>query len=172
MTYDVTIDDEAFRVELERQENGRWRCQVNGRAVEVDAALPERDVLSLIVGGRACEVERERPGSGRGDAAELQLVIRGRRYAAAVRDPRALRSRRARTAADDGPRPLAAPMPGKVVRVLAPAGTRVAAGQGIVVIEAMKMQNELKSPKAGVVQKLLVTEGAAVNAGDVLAVVE
>jgi biotin carboxyl carrier protein len=63
-------------------------------------------------------------------------------------------------------------MPGKVVRLLAPPGAELEAGDGILVVEAMKMQNELKSPKKGRLQKVSVTEGAAVNAGDVLAVVE
>jgi biotin carboxyl carrier protein len=63
-------------------------------------------------------------------------------------------------------------MPGKVVRVLAAEKTEVDAGQGVLVVEAMKMQNELKSPKKGIVQKIIATEGTAVNAGDVLAVVE
>ena len=63
-------------------------------------------------------------------------------------------------------------MPGKVVRVLAPPQTEVEAGQGVIVVEAMKMQNELKSPKKGIVQKVLAAEGARVNAGDVLAIVE
>jgi biotin carboxyl carrier protein len=67
---------------------------------------------------------------------------------------------------------IVAPMPGKVVRILAREGTEVQAGQGIIVVEAMKMQNELKSPKQGVVQKIEVTEGATVNAGDVLVIVE
>jgi biotin carboxyl carrier protein len=63
-------------------------------------------------------------------------------------------------------------MPGKVVRVLVDQGTQVEAGAGVLVVEAMKMQNEIKSPKKGVVQKILAIEGAAVNAGDVLAIVE
>jgi biotin carboxyl carrier protein len=63
-------------------------------------------------------------------------------------------------------------MPGKVVRILVSPGEEVAAGAAIAVVEAMKMQNEIKSPKKGVVQKVLVGEGAAVNAGDVLAIVE
>jgi biotin carboxyl carrier protein len=63
-------------------------------------------------------------------------------------------------------------MPGKIVRVLVPESAEVEAGQGVVVVEAMKMQNEIKSPKKGVVRKLVAMEGAAVNAGDVLAVVE
>ena len=71
-----------------------------------------------------------------------------------------------------GARPLVAPMPGKVVRFLVTANSTVEAGQGVVVVEAMKMQNEIKSPKKGRVVKLAVAEGAAVNAGDVLAIVE
>ena len=63
-------------------------------------------------------------------------------------------------------------MPGKIVRLLVTEKSEVEAGQGIVVVEAMKMQNEIKSPKKGVVQKILVAQGASVNAGDVLAIVE
>jgi biotin carboxyl carrier protein len=63
-------------------------------------------------------------------------------------------------------------MPGKVVRLLVQEGTEVEPGHGIAVVEAMKMQNEIKSPKKGIVRKMLVGEGAAVNAGDVLAIVE
>jgi biotin carboxyl carrier protein len=63
-------------------------------------------------------------------------------------------------------------MPGKVVRVLAAVGDAVEAGQGLLVVEAMKMQNEIRSPKSGKVERLLVKEGQAVNAGEVLAWVE
>jgi biotin carboxyl carrier protein len=63
-------------------------------------------------------------------------------------------------------------MPGKVVRILLREGAEVEAGTGILVVEAMKMQNEVKSPKKGKIQKIVVSEGAAVNAGDVLGIVE
>ena len=65
-----------------------------------------------------------------------------------------------------------APMPGKVVRLLCAAGDQVTAGQGVAVVEAMKMQNEVQSPKAGQVLELRVREGQTVNAGEVLAVIE
>jgi len=101
----------------------------------------------------------------------MHLWVGSVRYAVRVRDPRSLRSRQA---ADDGkgPRKLVAPMPGKVVRVLVQEEAEVEAGQGIIVVEAMKMQNEIKSPKKGVVRKLTASEGANVNSGDVLAIVE
>ena len=163
MTYDVNIDGKNYRLELERVD-GRWACRVDGRTVEIDAVLARRDVLSILIDGKAYEIKRERT------AVDMHLWVGSVRYAAQLRDPRSLRSR----AADDGkgPRKLLAPMPGKIVRVLVAESAEVEAGQGIVVVEAMKMQNEIKSPKKGVVRKLVAAEGAAVNAGDVLAVVE
>jgi biotin carboxyl carrier protein len=94
------------------------------------------------------------------------------RFGVVVRDPRSLRSRRDGAGDEKGPKKVIAPMSGRVVRLLASEGAEVEAGQGIVVVEAMKMQNEIKSPKKGVVQKLMATTGANVNAGDVLAIVE
>jgi biotin carboxyl carrier protein len=83
-----------------------------------------------------------------------------------------LRGRKRGDADDASPKKLIAPMPGKVIRVLLAEKAQVEAGQGIVVMEAMKMQNEIKSPRKGTIQKILVAEGANVNAGDVLAIVE
>jgi biotin carboxyl carrier protein len=164
MTYDVMIDGNAYRLELSRVEEG-WVCRIDGRAIEVDAVLARPDVISLRIGNQAFEVKCERVGG------DLHLWVGSQRFAAEVRDPRSLRGRS--SAIDDhGPRKLTAPMPGKVVRLLATEGSMVDAGSGVVVVEAMKMQNEIKSPKKGTLQRLLVREGAAVNAGDVLAIVE
>lgn len=164
MTYDIAIDGKHYRLELDQHEHG-WSCRVDGREVEVDAVLARPNVLSLRLGSKAYEVKCERVGS------DLHLWVGSRRFAAEVSDPRSLRSR-ARTADDHGPKKLTAPMPGKVVRVLLGQGAEVQAGEGVLVVEAMKMQNEVKSPKKGTIQKILVAEGAAVNAGDVLAIVE
>ena len=101
-----------------------------------------------------------------------QKVTGSARYAAELRDPRSLRSRKDGAGNEHGPKKLVAPMPGKVVRILVHEKAEVEAGQGIVVVEAMKMQNEIKSPKKGVVKKIVAAEGANVNAGDVLAIVE
>jgi len=163
MTYDVTIDGKNYRLELDRAE-GRWSCRLDGRVVEIDAVLARPDVLSLRVGDKAYEFKSERV------AGVLQIWVGNQRFAPEVRDPRLLRSR-SRVTEDHGPKKLTAPMPGKIVRVLATEGVEVEAGAGVLVIEAMKMQNEIKSPKKGTIQKILVREGAAVNAGDVLAIV-
>lgn len=164
MTYDVTIDGKNFRLKLEQTE-GRWLCRLDGREIEVDAVLARPDVLSLRIGNKAYEVKCERVAS------DLHLWVGSARFAAEVRDPRSLRGR-VRAVDDHGPRKLTAPMPGKIVRVLVSEGASVEAGAGVLVVEAMKMQNEIKSPKKGTIQKILVSEGAAVNAGDVLAIVE
>ena len=164
MTYEIAIDGKSHRLDLS-QADGRWSCRVDGREAEVDAVLARPNVLSLRIGNKAYEVKCERVGG------DVHIWVGSRRFAAEVRDPRSLRSR-ARVADDQGPKKLTAPMPGKVVRILLSQGTEVEAGAGVLVVEAMKMQNEVKSPKKGTIQKILVSEGTAVNAGDVLAIVE
>jgi biotin carboxyl carrier protein len=164
MIYDITIDGTSHRLELDRAE-ARWSCRLDGREVQVDAVLVEKDVLSLRIGNYAYEVRREQVASG------TQLSVGSARFVVDVRDPRSLRGR-IRASDDHGAKKLTAPMPGKVVRVLVREGDAVEAGAGVAVVEAMKMQNEIKSPKKGIVAKVLVSEGTAVNAGDVLVVVE
>ena len=164
MTYDISIDGKNYRLDLNRADSG-WSCRLDGREVEVDAVLARPDVLSLRIGNLAYEVKCERV------AGDTHLWVGSARFAVEVRDPRSLRGR-VRAVDDHGPRKLTAPMPGKIVRVLVNQGDQVDAGAGVLVVEAMKMQNEIKSPKRGTIQKILVGEGAAVNAGDVLAIVE
>jgi len=164
MFYDVTIDGKNYRLDLSRAD-GHWSCRLDGRDVEVEAVLARPDVLSLRIGNLAYEVKSERVAN------DLHLWVGSTRFAVEVRDPRSLRGR-SRTADHQGPKKITAPMPGKVVRLLLREGDSVEAGAGVAVVEAMKMQNEIKSPKKGTVQKILVSEGTPVNAGDVLAVVE
>lgn len=164
MIFDVNVNDRDYRVELEAQKSGGWNCRVNGEETIVDAATTAQGVLSLLVGGESFEVIA--------NAGNQQIAVGGLRYAIEVRDPRAWKTRKSRAGAADGPKKIVAPMPGKVVRVIASEGAEVQSGAGVVVIEAMKMQNELKSPKKGRVAKIMALEGATVNAGDVLAVVE
>jgi biotin carboxyl carrier protein len=166
MTYEVIVDGKTHRLELTRGET-TWLCKVDDQMIEVDAALTARDVLSLLVGGDAFEVKRELSLQG-----QLHLVIGSARYAVDVQDPRALRTRRAAGGAEAGPQKITAPMPGKIVRVIVAVGSEVKAGQGVIVMEAMKMQNELKSPKDGRVQKILTSEGSTVNPGDTLAIIQ
>jgi biotin carboxyl carrier protein len=164
MLYDVTIDGKNYRLEINRAD-GRWSCRLDGQDVEVDAILARPDVLSLRIGNMAYEIKSERLAN------DSHLWVGSTRFAVEVRDPRSLRGR-TRTGDDYGPRKITASMPGKVVRLLVREGDRVELGAGVAVVEAMKMQNEIKSPKKGTIQKIPVSEGTAVNAGDVLAIVE
>jgi biotin carboxyl carrier protein len=168
MTSNVIINGKTYRLDLDRaldRDQARWSCHLDGREIAVDAVLIRPDVLSLRIGNRAYQIQRERVSG------ELHICVGNKRYIAEVRDPRSLRGR-GRTADDQGPKKLTAPMPGKIVRILVSEGAEVDADAGVLVVEAMKMQNEIKSPKRGKIQKLLAREGAAVNAGDVLAIVE
>ena len=139
---------------------------LDGESIAIEAQILRPGVLSLIVDGRAWRVVLE------DDANEPAIHIAGERIPYRVDDPRSLKGRRARVGTTDGPKAIKASMPGRVVRILAQKGEAVEAHQGVVVIEAMKMQNELKSPKAGTVAELRVAPGDTVVAGDVLAVVE
>lgn len=156
----------AGRVRVIEYAPGETSVLVDGVSVLVEAHELRPGVLSLIVAGRAWRVILEE------DANEPAVLISGNRIPYQVEDPRSLKARRAHGGGSEGPRAIKASMPGRVVRVLARVGDQVEAHQGIVVIEAMKMQNELKSPKAGVIAEIRVKPGNTVSAGDVLAVVE
>lgn len=141
-------------------------AMLDGSPLAVEAHLLRPGVLSLLIDGRAWRVVLDT------EAGEPSLHLADERIAYGVNDPRSLKARRARAAGADGPKAIKASMPGRVVRVLAQKGDPVEAHQGVVVIEAMKMQNELKSPKEGKVAELRVAPGDTVAAGDVLAIIE
>jgi biotin carboxyl carrier protein len=145
---------------------GEATIQIDGESIAIEATLLRPGVLSLIVDGRAHRIVLEN------DTGAPAILIHGQRIPYQISDPRSLKARRARSAGTDGPKTIKASMPGRVVRILAQRGETVEAHQGVIVIEAMKMQNELKSPKAGKVSELRVTPGDTVAAGDVLAVIE
>jgi biotin carboxyl carrier protein len=121
------------------------------------------------MGGISLEVRVEaRAETG---AAGLRVIVDGREYSADVRDPRQWRRHRGAAAEAKGRQQVLAPMPGKIIRLLVKAGDSVEMKQGLVVVEAMKMQNEIRSPKSGTVERLMATEGQAVNTGEVLAII-
>jgi biotin carboxyl carrier protein len=170
MIYEVTIAEKAYHVELVRTGEGqtgeKWTCQLNGRQLPIDVALIQEGMLSILLNGKSYDVKQELIGT------ETNVVIGHERFRASVRDPRSFRSRQRAGASEQGIKKITAPMPGKVVRILAAVGDQVEAGQSVIVIEAMKMQNELKAPKSGIIKKITVAEGAAVEAGQALAEVE
>jgi biotin carboxyl carrier protein len=141
----------------------QWR--IDGREVDADAVEISPGVFSVIIAGESIEVRIERKGS------ELSVFAGGQEYAAAIQDPRELKKNRSGAAEAFGRQSVTAPMAGKIVRCLVAAGDDVQAGQGLAIVEAMKMQNEIRSPKTGKIERVAVVEGQTVNPGDVVAVV-
>jgi biotin carboxyl carrier protein len=164
LIYDAQVAGRTLRVEVQGRD-GRYTVRLGQRTLEVDYQEWEGGFASLLVEGRSHDVGIERQAAGyRVQLAEHELLIElapaAREAAAATRRP------------TTGPLRVAAPMPGKIVRVLVEAGQPVAAEQGLVVVEAMKMENELRAPRAGRVRETCVRLGQAVETGAVLVVIE
>jgi len=157
--YEINVDLDGDRV----------KATVDGRSYELDVReLSEGEYLLL----KGTTVFRCRVEPKQDSRQSFEVFLRGRSSDIKVIDPKRLRSGQASAAHDPSTAEVVAPMRGKIVRVLVEEGSDVAAGDGIAIVEAMKMQNEMKSPKAGVVVSITAVAGATVNAGDVLAVVE
>ena len=146
--------------------------EVDGRHYDLEVRELAPGEYLLINGSHVykCRVEGKRDSTPMGGS--WSVVLRGQKHDMAIIDPKRLRSAQSWAAHQGGAAEIVSPMPGKIVRVLVEAGALVAAGAGIIVVEAMKMQNEMKAPKAGVVVSIRTEAGATVNAGDVLAVIE
>jgi biotin carboxyl carrier protein len=166
MKYEIVINGARRSVEFTPpgKEVSRVTFTVDGRLVEADAIRIPGGAYSILLAGRSLEVTAEETSGG------LLLRAKGREFQVEILDPRLWQRRRGAGIELEGRQQLIAPMPGKIVRVLVEAGQQVNAGQGLLVIEAMKMQNEIRSPKSGTVEKL-AREGQTVNAGEVLAIV-
>ena len=167
MTVWVEIGGRQRCVELPSNADGAaTTIVVDGKQTVADVRMLRDGVLSLIVGGRQFQCILQRDADG--DA----VVVAGKRFGFSIADPRSLAGQRGATGGSDGPKAVKAPMPGRVVRILVAVGDEVEKERGLVVIEAMKMQNELKSPKTGHVFRVAVAVGDTVAAGDVLVIVE
>ena len=171
MTFDIEINGHGRTISIERAAAGRYRVVVDGRAQLVDATRVGSFGLSLLIDGadRSSREIQVTPGTAPG---EMLVVIDGKSIAVVVNGRRSGHRAADGAAHARGEQAVVAPMPGRVVRLLAAAGDEVNARQPIVVVEAMKMENELRSPKAGRVKEIVVKAGESVEAGRVLAVIE
>lgn len=166
MKLEIEIDGRTHRVDIAPAgESGQWSVRLDDQPIQADAHFIRPGVLSLIIDGRSHRIVLD------ADLADPVLHIGEHRIPWQAEDRRSFRRRR-RHGGAEGPVTLKASMPGRVVRVLIQKGDTVAAHQGIIVVEAMKMQNELRSPKEGRVADLRVAAGDTVKAGEVLAVIE
>jgi len=168
MRLHATIAGNKHAVDLQF-ESARANVEVDGRRYELDVHESGADSYLLITDGRVfdCRVEA-RPESGKA----VNVVVGTTPFAVTLTDLKRLRGAPKTGAQTDEAAHIVAPMPGKIVRVLVEVGDQIEIGAGIVVVEAMKMQNEMKAPRAGTVVALSAQVGATVNSGDVLAVIE
>jgi biotin carboxyl carrier protein len=143
----VQVDDRHYEIEVHNSEEGSYLMFENRQVYE-------------------CRVEPTQKSRERFD-----VSLRGSHHSVTVMDPRRLRTDENSDRHHHGETEIVAQMPGKVVRVLVEAGTHVEEGSGVVIVEAMKMQNEMKSPRTGVVVAVNVAPGDTVNAGEVLATI-
>ena len=164
MRFVVTVGRDTLPVEVIEWE-GRYRVRLGDEWLDVDARAPASGPASLLIGGASYLVDVT------DDSGDTVVVVGGETYRMRVEElGRGARGGGAGTARGSGQR-LVAPMPGKVVSVHVHPGDRVTPGAPLVVLEAMKMENELRATAGGVVAEVLVSPGQAVNAGDLLVVV-
>jgi acetyl/propionyl-CoA carboxylase alpha subunit len=165
--YEVSERGETLRVELREVGEGLYDLVFEGRAVRVDAAKSGRTIYSIIEDGRQFEAMVEERG-----AHGFDILVHGRLFHLEAVDERSRLLVEQARSVSEGPQTVTAQMPGKVVKLHVRCGEAVREGQGVVVVEAMKMENEIASPIDGVVTELPVAEGRAVETGEVLFVVE
>lgn len=160
-------DAEATELIIEPLGDNRYGITLEGKTFEVDTLELPNGGLSLVAGTASWAADFEEKND------TMEVLVRGQRVRLDVADERKLRLRAANAAFGvEGKQTINAPMPGKVVKLLVKAGDEVVEGQGLVVVEAMKMENELKSPKGGKVTEVFAKEGTAVENGAPLLVVE
>lgn len=167
MKYFVDIDGRAYEIEI-----GPEGVKLGGRPVAVDLQPSDSSRLwHLVLDGRRHTLRAHREGGGRG---VWEIVIDGRPHRVTALDEqwKAIREVTGTAPSDHGPIEVKAPIPGLVVAVQVGADERVVKGQGLVIIEAMKMENEMKATSSGRVADVKVTPGQAVNKGETLLVIE
>jgi biotin carboxyl carrier protein len=167
MKFDIHLSGASGKqsrtVELERDADG-WRITLDGQPIQANAVQIAPNVFSILIAGQSHEIRIAQTAAGK-----LTLQAGSNEFSAEVLDLRAWRGRRHGAIEAEGRQEIVAPMPGKIIRLLVDAGAKVEAGQGLIVVEAMKMQNEIRSPKSGTVERIFAKEGQPVNAGEVLA---
>lgn len=163
------LDDEQHDIEILRGDDSKLTARVDGRVYQLEASEPEPNVYLFKHDNQIHQIfvsPNERSGTS------VSVSCAGNDFEIKIYDPKRLRGSGAGSGEAGGASEVKTAMPGKVVRVLAEAGAKIKKGDGVIIVEAMKMQNEMKSPKDGIVREIRFAIGATVNAGDVLAVID
>ncbi len=168
MKINAELDGEKHEVALE-QTGAIVSAEIDGRIYKLEVSEPEPNIYLFKHDGEIFEIFVS-PNEKSNEP--FQVSVANHNLEIKISDPKRLRGSGAAGGEIEGTAELKTAMPGKVVRVLIEQGASVQTGDGIIVVEAMKMQNEMKSPKDGIVKEIRFFEGATVNAGDVLVVIE
>ena len=169
MHYAAIINNTEFPIEISELSPGHYRVVIDGQIHDVDAQFISATTLSILENNASQRIETEENPQG-----GMNLRVHGQIVHLEMLDMRALRLRRAQdaTATFDGPLTINSPMPGKVVKILVKENQEVNEGDGLLIIEAMKMENELRAPKSGIVKTIQAVEGATVESGAALCIVD
>lgn len=168
MKLQAEINQESVEIEI-RREGETVVAEIDGRKFKLEVSQPEPNTYLFKNENKIFETfvsPLQNAGS------PLQVKIKNNEFEIILHDPKRLRDAKGKGGQAEGIAEIKTAMPGKVVRVLTESGTEIKAGEGVIVVEAMKMQNELKSPKDGVLKEIRFKEGDTVNAGDILALIE
>ena len=162
MKLQATIGDEKREVEIKR-DGEKVFARVDDREYDLEASEVESNVFLLKHDNRIYQIYVAPNGYVNVGVHQFEITLT---------DPKRLRGAKSADVGADGISEIKTAMPGKLVRVLVEVGAEIKQGEPVLVVEAMKMQNEMKSPKDGTVREIRFAEGATVNAGDVLAIIE
>ena len=167
MKVTARVGDREFAIDIEKSGN-RSTVHIDDRRLETEISEPEPGIYLLKHKGKVFEAFVAGPSP----SGEAKVTFKGREFEVRIADPRRLSTQRSGDIGSDGIAEIRTAMPGKVVRLLVTEGAVVEKSDGLVVVEAMKMQNEIRSPKSGTVKKINVQDGATVGAGELLVTIE
>lgn len=169
MHYVAFVDGRETSVEILEVAPDNYRVMIDGRSHDVDARNTDETSMSMLIDDRSYSIESERVSHS-----DQNLKIGGQVVGVEILDLRRVQLKRSQESlvGEAGPTEVTSPMPGKVVALMVEEGQEVVEGQGLVVVEAMKMENELRSPKTGTVRSVRAAVGDAVDGGAILCVVE
>lgn len=163
------LNDETHEVKIKRDDGLYLTAEIDGRVYELEVSEPEPNVYLFKHQNRVYQIFVS-PNEKAGEP--FAVNAGNQNYEIKIVDPKRLRGSGAGVTSAAGASEIKTAMPGKIVKVLAKTGAEIKQGEGVIIVEAMKMQNEMKSPKDGVIKEIRFAEGATVNAGEVLAVIE
>jgi len=167
MAYIATLNDEEYKIDVEKRGEYLFTITIGDKKYNVDVIHSEHSLYSLLLNGKSYEVDLD-PKDG-----VCNILVKGEHYSISIiNEKKKALWTKAKELVSEGKQSILTEMPGKVVKILAEKGQQVKRNQGLIVVEAMKMENELKAPKDGKVIEINVKEGETVEGGTTLIVIE